>query len=99
MAKKTGSTSSPAAGRVGLRYIGTGDYFPGIPRRDLTEKDLVRYAAAIAEVEAAGTLATLYESLTSAASASSATDSSATAPNGHPATTEVEAEEEEASNG
>lgn len=47
--------------RVGLRYIGAGDYFPGIPRRDLTEKDLVRYADAIAAVEGAGTLETLYE--------------------------------------
>jgi hypothetical protein len=76
--------------RVGLRYIGAGDYFPGIPRRDLTEKDLVRYAAAIAEVEAAGTLATLYESVTSFPEGPhSATDS---------VTTEA-VEEEESSNG
>lgn len=57
MAKRT----TAATQRTGLRYIGDGAYFPGLPARDLNAADLVAYAGPIAEMEQAGTLGTIYE--------------------------------------
>lgn len=45
---------------VGLRYIGDGSHFPGIPRRDLDQWDLLRFGAAIDEVQRDGALDRLY---------------------------------------
>lgn len=45
---------------VGYRYIGDGANFPGVPRRDLAARDLVRFARAIAEYQQAGALEQLY---------------------------------------
>jgi hypothetical protein len=35
-----------------LRYVGEGEYIVGVPARDLSAEEALRYAAAIAEVEA-----------------------------------------------
>jgi hypothetical protein len=49
----------------GMRYVGGGDYLPGIPARDLTAEEAVEHRAAIEENEAA-TGKALYVAMTEA---------------------------------
>jgi len=61
MADKTTTAKTESERRiVGFRYIGDGDHFPGIPRRDLNQWDLLRFRAAIDKVQQDGALERLY---------------------------------------
>ena len=61
MAKTTKATeATPTREPIGYRYTGDGANFPGVPARDLAQRDLVRFARAIADYQQAGTLEQLY---------------------------------------